>query len=122
VWNSCVGWWGGIAYGVLGQGVPTIRKGKEMNTDMFAAIEAQYHNEVLEVRVTDTIYDQVTLTFSQAGDTVNINLSLEQIEQVFGKINNYLQEREDKKAHAEAVALAQFDAMRDDQAESISLA
>jgi serine kinase of HPr protein (carbohydrate metabolism regulator) len=93
-----------------------------MESNLYGAIEEQYNSTPVEVIVRDGIYDQVTLIIKQGGDSVNLFLSLEQVEQMFGKINNYLQEREDKKAHAEAVALAQFDAQRDDQVESISLA
>jgi len=54
----------------------------------------------------------------------DIHLTTEQLEQLFGTINNYLSDLEKKKQYqmwlAEATALAQYDAQRDD--EGISLA
>jgi len=127
VWNSCVGWWGGIAYVVLGQGVPTIRKGKTMsqtNIHLDSALRYRDEESTFSMNEYQSRFSGETHALSITGDRteVNIYMTKEQVEQLFGTLNNHLQAIEDKRAHAEAVALAQFDAQRDDQVESISLA
>ena len=59
--------------------------------NIFAKLSTELSNPApFEVRVKETSFDQHNLNIVADGVSVNVYLSKEQLEQVFGTINNYL--------------------------------
>ena len=60
--------------------------------NMFAKLAMESHNPApFKVDVSETIYDQHRVNIVGDGVSVNLYLSMEQLEQVFGTINNYFE-------------------------------
>lgn len=94
-----------------------------MHVSMFGGIEAEYTKADLEVTVRGDEYDSnVTVSLVQGSDNLTLFLNKEQAEHLFGSLNNYFAEQQAQYAYAEARALAEYDARRDDEPEGISLA
>jgi tRNA threonylcarbamoyladenosine modification (KEOPS) complex Pcc1 subunit len=57
------------------------------NTDIFAKL----HDNTLKATVADSIYDQIVVSLTAGTDTINLYVSKEDIEHLFGALNNYLE-------------------------------
>lgn len=64
-----------------------------MEISMFPALRAEHRGKELIIAISDTVYEQTSITLSQDNDTVRLYLNREQLEQLFGKINNYFEDK-----------------------------
>lgn len=70
-----------------------------MEVSFHTATNEQYNAQKLEVTISKSIYNQICLDLRQSDDRLWVFLNREQLEQLFGKINQYFEaERAEREA------------------------
>jgi hypothetical protein len=63
-----------------------------MDINLWGAINAQYHKQGLDVRISDGYTDgQIAIVLEQGQDKATLFLNREQFDLLFGKMNTYLE-------------------------------